>query len=57
MNKIRIMGITILLLTFASGYYLENDNYEFWYGAAGGIGGMLAIIRRIRRASWKFFFN
>ncbi|SLJ86036.1 hypothetical protein [Salegentibacter salarius] len=49
MNKIRITGIAILLFTFVSRYYLETDAYDFWYGAAGGVGGMLAIIGRIKR--------
>ncbi|WP_262904004.1 hypothetical protein [Salegentibacter mishustinae] len=35
MNKIRIIGIAILLFTFVSRYYLETDAYGFWYGAAG----------------------
>jgi hypothetical protein len=49
MNKIRIIGIVILLFTFVSRYYLETDAYDFWYGASGGVGAMLAIIGRIKR--------
>jgi hypothetical protein len=49
MNKIRMIGIAILLFTFVSRYYLETDAYDFWYGAAGGVGIMLAIIGRIKR--------
>ena len=39
----------MLLFTFVSRYYLKTDAYDFWYGAAGGVGIMLAIIGRIKR--------
>lgn len=49
MNKVRITGIAILVFAIAMGFYLNNDTYDFWLGAAGGTGAILAIVGRINR--------
>jgi len=49
MNKIRLIGILILLIGIAGHFYLDKEINGFWIGATMGIGITLIITGKIKK--------
>ena len=49
MNKVRIIGLIILLLGIAAHFSLTTEIHGFWIGASIGIGIGLLVIGKIKK--------
>lgn len=49
MNKVRIIGITVLLISLGLNYYLAPHNYGFLLGATAAAGAVFALVGKIRK--------
>jgi hypothetical protein len=49
MNKVRIIGLIILLLGIGAHYLLDTIIHGFWIGASMGLGIGLLVIGKVKK--------
>ena len=57
MNKVRILGIVLLILGVSLFLIFDNDGIDFVFGFLSALGLVLAITGKLKRKNLKKFSN